>query len=95
MSLWSARAAADQLAEALGALDLNLSAGDLAQIEPADPQHNNRRHHRPNQSPTEPPKPAPPKSGMNVITLEEMVEADTTLIPKPGNKGNPPAGPKK
>jgi len=32
---------------------------------------------------------------MNIITLEEMVKADTTLIPKPGNKGHPPAGPKK
>jgi len=46
--------------------------------------------------PSEPPKPkaAPATSGMNVITLEEMVGADTTLIPKPGGKGHPPAGPK-
>jgi len=46
--------------------------------------------------PDEPPKPeaAPSTSGMNIITLEEMVEADTTLIPKLGNKGHPPAGPK-
>jgi hypothetical protein len=41
------------------------------------------------------PEAAPSTSGMNIITLEEMVEADTTLIPKPGNKGHPPAGPKK
>ena len=47
----------------------------------------------PRPAPTEPPRPksAPAKSGMNVITLEEMVEADTTVIRKPGNKGNPPA----
>jgi CheY-like chemotaxis protein len=46
--------------------------------------------------PDEPPKPkAAPTSGMNVITLEEMVEADTTLIPKPGSQGHPPADPKK
>jgi hypothetical protein len=47
--------------------------------------------------PGEPPKPeaAPSTSGMNIITLEEMVGADTTLIPKPGSKGHPPAGPKK
>ena len=32
---------------------------------------------------------------MNFITLEEMVEADTTLIPKLGSKGHPPDGPKK
>ena len=44
----------------------------------------------------EPPKPkaAPSTSGMNIITLEEMVEADTTMIPNPGSKENPPAGPK-
>ena len=47
--------------------------------------------------PGEPPKPeaAPFTSGMNIITLEEMVEADTTLIPKPGSKGHPSASPKK
>ncbi|MGO9587992.1 MAG: response regulator [Limisphaerales bacterium] len=47
--------------------------------------------------PDEPPKPkaAPSTSGMNVITLEEMVEADTTLISKPGGKAHPPADPKK
>ena len=47
--------------------------------------------------PGEPPKPeaAPSTSGMNIITLEEMVEADTTLIPKPGSKGHPSASPKK
>jgi CheY-like chemotaxis protein len=46
--------------------------------------------------PGEPPKTkaAPATSGMNIITLEEMVEADTTLIHKPGSKGHPPAGPK-
>jgi CheY-like chemotaxis protein len=45
----------------------------------------------------EPPKPkaAPSMSGMNFITLEEMVEADTTLISNPGSKGHSPAGPKK
>jgi hypothetical protein len=31
---------------------------------------------------------------MNIITLEEMVEADTTMIPKLDSKGHPPAGPK-
>jgi CheY-like chemotaxis protein len=41
------------------------------------------------------PKAAPATSGMNFITLEEMVEADTTLIPKLGSKGHPPDGPKK
>jgi CheY-like chemotaxis protein len=47
--------------------------------------------------PDEPPKPeaAPSTSGMNFITLAEMVEADTTLISTPGNKGHPPADPKK
>ena len=47
--------------------------------------------------PDEPPKPeaAPSTSGMNFITLEEMVEADTTMITNPGNKGHPPADPKK
>jgi CheY-like chemotaxis protein len=47
--------------------------------------------------PDEPPKPeaAPSTSGMNFITLEEMVEADTTMIPNPGSKGHPPADPKK
>ena len=46
--------------------------------------------------PDEPPTPkaAPSTSGMNIITLEEMVKADTTLISKPGNQGHPPAGPK-
>jgi hypothetical protein len=46
--------------------------------------------------PGEPPKPeaAPSTSGMNIIPLEEMVEADTTMIPNPGSKENPPAGPK-
>ena len=44
-----------------------------------------------------PPKPeaAPSTSGMNVITLEEMVGADTTLIPKPGNKEKSPGSSKK
>jgi len=47
--------------------------------------------------PDEPPKPeaVPSTSGMNIITLEEMVKADTTLIHKPGSEGHPPAGPKK
>jgi CheY-like chemotaxis protein len=47
--------------------------------------------------PGEPPKPeaAPSTSGMNFITLEEMVEADTTLLSKPGGKGQSPADPKK
>jgi CheY-like chemotaxis protein len=47
--------------------------------------------------PDEPPKPkaAPSTSGMNFIALEEMVEADTTFISKPGGKGESPAGPKK
>ena len=46
--------------------------------------------------PDEPPTPeaAPSTSGMNIITLEEMVKADTTLISKPGSQGHPPAGPK-
>jgi len=46
--------------------------------------------------PDEPTKPkaAHSTSGMNIITLEEMVEADTTMIPNPGSKENPPAGPK-
>jgi CheY-like chemotaxis protein len=45
----------------------------------------------------EPPKPkaAPSTSGMNIITLEEMVGADTTLIPKPGNQGKTPPDQKK
>jgi hypothetical protein len=47
-------------------------------------------------APSEPPKPkaAPSTSGMNIITLEEMVGADTTLIHKPGDKEHPPADPK-
>ena len=47
--------------------------------------------------PDEPLKPevAPSTSGMNIITLEEMVKADTTLIYKPDSEGHPPAGPKK
>jgi CheY-like chemotaxis protein len=51
----------------------------------------------PQPAPTEPPKPLPaqPKSGMNVITMEEMVEADTTVLPKPGGNENPPADRKK
>src|ERR1017187_7220356 len=42
--------------------------------------------------PAEPPKPkaAPSTSGMNFITLEEMVEADTTFISKPGGDGQSP-----
>jgi CheY-like chemotaxis protein len=46
--------------------------------------------------PDEPLKPevAPSTSGMNIITLEEMVKADTTLIYKPDSEGHPPAGPK-
>jgi CheY-like chemotaxis protein len=40
------------------------------------------------------PKPGPVKTGMNFITLEEMVEADTTMITKPGNKGQTPASSK-
>jgi hypothetical protein len=31
---------------------------------------------------------------MNIITLEEMVKADTTLISKPDSEGHPPAGSK-
>ncbi len=49
----------------------------------------------PKPAPTESPKSTPSKSGMNVITLEEMVDADTTVLPKPGDKGNPPADLKK
>jgi CheY-like chemotaxis protein len=47
--------------------------------------------------PDEPPKPeaAPSTSGMNFITLEEMVKADTTLIHKPDSKGQTPRDPKK
>jgi CheY-like chemotaxis protein len=47
--------------------------------------------------PAEPPKPktAPSTSGMNFISLEELVEADNTLISKQGSKGPSPAGPKK
>ncbi len=46
--------------------------------------------------PDELPKPeaAPSTSGMNIIRLEEMVKADTTLISKPDSEGHPPAGPK-
>ena len=36
------------------------------------------------------PKPSPVKTGMNFITLEEMVAADTTMITKPGNKQQSP-----
>jgi len=32
---------------------------------------------------------------MNFISLEELVEADNTLISKQGSKGPSPAGPKK
>jgi CheY-like chemotaxis protein len=51
----------------------------------------------PKPAPAEPPKPKPArsKSGMNILTLDEMVEADTTMITKSGSKGNPPADPKK
>jgi CheY-like chemotaxis protein len=51
----------------------------------------------PKPAPTEPPKPqaAPSTSGMDFITLEEMVKADTTLVSKRGRKGRPPADPKK
>jgi len=41
------------------------------------------------------PKAARSTAGMNFITLEEMMEADTTIISKPGSKGHPPADPKK
>jgi CheY-like chemotaxis protein len=56
-------------------------------------------------APPPPPKPIPDEpsqpearrstSGMNSITLEEMVEADTTLIPKPDGKGPASDSPKK
>lgn len=55
--------------------------------------------------PASPPKPAPAKaaqtkpqrytSGMNVITLEEIVEADTTIVPAPKNNGPASDGSKK
>jgi CheY-like chemotaxis protein len=48
----------------------------------------------PKPAPAEPPKPAPARTGMNFITLEEMVAADTTMITRQGNKENPPADPK-
>ena len=46
----------------------------------------------PKPSPAEPPHPPPRRfqSGMNVITLEEIVEADTTVVPASGNKGPAP-----
>jgi len=32
---------------------------------------------------------------MNVISLEDIVEADTTVVPAPENNGQPSAGPRK
>jgi CheY-like chemotaxis protein len=51
----------------------------------------------PGSVPDKPPQPKATRStaGMNFITLDEMVEADTTFIPKPDNKERPPGGPKK
>jgi len=47
--------------------------------------------------PVEPPQPEIRRTttGMDSITLEEMVEADTILISRRDNKGQPPDGPKK
>ena len=46
----------------------------------------------PKLAPVEPPQPKPRRSiaGMNFLTLEEMVEADTDLIHNPNSKGPPP-----
>jgi CheY-like chemotaxis protein len=51
----------------------------------------------PNPIPVEPPQPKPPRatSGMNFITLEEMVEADTVFVSSPDSKGQPSDDPKK
>jgi CheY-like chemotaxis protein len=47
--------------------------------------------------PTEPPKSKPGRStsGMNFISVDEMVEADTTLVPNPNDKRRQPDGSKK
>lgn len=44
-----------------------------------------------------PPQPPPPRltAGMNVVTLEEIVEADTTVVPVPGKNGQSSDGPGK
>jgi CheY-like chemotaxis protein len=52
--------------------------------------------------PSKPPSPEPPqskpgrsKSGMNFISVEEMTEADTTVVPNPNDKRRQPDGSKK
>jgi len=47
--------------------------------------------------PTEPPKSKPGRStsGMNFISVDEMVEADTTVVPNPNDKRRQPDGSKK
>jgi len=51
----------------------------------------------PKPAPTEPAQPKPKRtlSGMNFVTLEEIVEADTTLLSAPKNKGPSPDASKK
>ncbi len=51
----------------------------------------------PNPIPVEPPQPKARRvtSGMNFITLEEMVEADTNVASSRDSKGQPSCGPKK
>ncbi|MGD0351023.1 MAG: response regulator [Verrucomicrobiota bacterium] len=51
----------------------------------------------PNPIPVEAPQPEARRatSGMNFITLEELVEADTNLVSDPDNKGQPSGDPKK
>ncbi|HTY89021.1 MAG TPA: response regulator [Candidatus Acidoferrum sp.] len=46
----------------------------------------------PKPAPTKPAKPPPPRfsSGMNFVTLEEIIEADTAVVPAPDKNGQPP-----